>query len=64
MPHLCFGRRVAPKCHADTWVAPDANLIGKVVLEEGRKCLVWKYNSCRPRRNSRWALAAMCRKTA
>lgn len=24
-----------PQIHADTWVAPDANLIGKVVLEEG-----------------------------
>jgi len=24
---------VAPKLHADTWVAPDANLIGNVVLE-------------------------------
>jgi carbonic anhydrase/acetyltransferase-like protein (isoleucine patch superfamily) len=29
----------APQCHADTWVAPDANLIGKVVLEEGAS--VW-----------------------
>jgi hypothetical protein len=29
----------APECHADTWVAPDANLIGKVVLEEGAS--VW-----------------------
>ena len=25
----------APQLHDDTWVAPDANLIGKVVLEEG-----------------------------
>lgn len=25
----------SPKLHEDTWVAPDANLIGKVVLEEG-----------------------------
>ncbi|QCO54835.1 gamma carbonic anhydrase family protein [Pseudorhodobacter turbinis] len=25
----------APKIHADTWVAADANLIGKIVLEEG-----------------------------
>lgn len=25
----------APEIHADTWVAADANLIGKVVLEEG-----------------------------
>ena len=24
-----------PEIHPDTWVAPDANLIGKVVLEEG-----------------------------
>ena len=23
----------APQLHADTWVAPDANLIGKVVME-------------------------------
>lgn len=23
-----------PQLHPDTWVAPDANLIGKVVLEE------------------------------
>lgn len=29
----------APQIHADTWVAPDANLIGKVVLEEGSS--VW-----------------------
>ncbi|WP_170751194.1 gamma carbonic anhydrase family protein [Ruegeria lacuscaerulensis] len=29
----------APQLHQDTWVAPDANLIGKVVLEEGAS--VW-----------------------
>ena len=29
----------APHIHEDTWVAPDANLIGKVVLEEGSS--VW-----------------------
>ena len=29
----------APRLHPDTWVAPDANLIGKVVLEEGAS--VW-----------------------
>ncbi|MDQ2088609.1 gamma carbonic anhydrase family protein [Marimonas arenosa] len=29
----------APHCHADSWVAPDANLIGQVVLEEGAS--VW-----------------------
>ncbi|TNF64944.1 MAG: gamma carbonic anhydrase family protein [Rhodobacteraceae bacterium] len=29
----------APQINADTWVAPDANLIGKVVLEEGAS--VW-----------------------
>ncbi|MEP0154961.1 gamma carbonic anhydrase family protein [Pseudophaeobacter sp.] len=28
-----------PHLHADTWVAPDANLIGKVVLEAGAS--VW-----------------------
>ncbi|MFK7882430.1 gamma carbonic anhydrase family protein [Roseobacter sp.] len=28
-----------PQLHEDTWVAPDANLIGKVVLEEGAS--VW-----------------------
>jgi carbonic anhydrase/acetyltransferase-like protein (isoleucine patch superfamily) len=28
-----------PAAHQDTWVAPDANLIGKVVLEEGAS--VW-----------------------
>lgn len=28
-----------PQLHPDTWVAPDANLIGKVVLEEGAS--VW-----------------------
>ncbi len=28
-----------PQIHEDTWVAPDANLIGKVVLEEGAS--VW-----------------------
>ena len=30
---------IAPQLHADAWVAPDANLIGKVVLEEGAS--VW-----------------------
>ncbi|MDK3072637.1 gamma carbonic anhydrase family protein [Sedimentitalea sp. JM2-8] len=25
----------SPDLHPDTWIAPDANLIGKVVLEEG-----------------------------
>ncbi|WP_171129507.1 gamma carbonic anhydrase family protein [Ruegeria sp. HKCCA6707] len=29
----------APQIHDDTWVAPDANLIGKVVLEQGAS--VW-----------------------
>lgn len=29
----------APHIHEDTWVAPDANLVGKVVLEEGSS--VW-----------------------
>lgn len=29
----------APHMHADTWVAADANLIGKVVMEEGSS--VW-----------------------
>ena len=29
----------APQLHDDTWVAPDANLIGKVVMEEGSS--VW-----------------------
>ncbi len=29
----------APDMHPDTWVAPDANLIGKVVMEEGSS--VW-----------------------
>ncbi|QBF31884.1 gamma carbonic anhydrase family protein [Thalassococcus sp. S3] len=28
-----------PQLHADTWVAPDANLIGQVILEEGAS--VW-----------------------
>lgn len=28
-----------PERHADTWIAPDANVIGKVVLEEGAS--VW-----------------------
>jgi carbonic anhydrase/acetyltransferase-like protein (isoleucine patch superfamily) len=28
-----------PQIHADTWVAPDANLIGKVVMEE--RSSVW-----------------------
>lgn len=28
-----------PQIHADTWVAPDANVIGQVVLEEGAS--VW-----------------------
>ncbi|MEM7721586.1 MAG: gamma carbonic anhydrase family protein [Pseudomonadota bacterium] len=30
---------VAPQIHADTWVAPDANVIGRVVLEAGAS--VW-----------------------
>jgi carbonic anhydrase/acetyltransferase-like protein (isoleucine patch superfamily) len=30
---------IAPKIHADTWVAPDANVIGRVVLEAGAS--VW-----------------------
>jgi carbonic anhydrase/acetyltransferase-like protein (isoleucine patch superfamily) len=30
---------IAPQIDADTWVAPDANLIGKVVLEAGAS--VW-----------------------
>lgn len=29
----------APQIHEDTWVAPDANLIGKVVMESGSS--VW-----------------------
>jgi carbonic anhydrase/acetyltransferase-like protein (isoleucine patch superfamily) len=29
----------APHCHDDTWMAPDANLIGQVVLEQGAS--VW-----------------------
>ncbi|WP_137700480.1 gamma carbonic anhydrase family protein [Marimonas lutisalis] len=29
----------SPQCHEDSWVAPDANLIGQVVLEEGAS--VW-----------------------
>ncbi|MEP4194919.1 MAG: gamma carbonic anhydrase family protein [Aliishimia sp.] len=28
-----------PTCHVDSWVAPDANVIGNVVLEEGAS--VW-----------------------
>jgi carbonic anhydrase/acetyltransferase-like protein (isoleucine patch superfamily) len=28
-----------PRIHADTWIAPDANLIGKVVIEAGAS--VW-----------------------
>ena len=31
---------IAPDIAEDAWVAPDANLIGKVVLEAGRECLV------------------------
>lgn len=30
---------ITPQVHSDTWVAPDANLIGRVVLEEGAS--VW-----------------------
>ncbi len=30
---------ITPQLHPDTWVAPDANLIGKIVLEEGAS--VW-----------------------
>ncbi|MEY8837628.1 gamma carbonic anhydrase family protein, partial [Cribrihabitans sp. XS_ASV171] len=28
-----------PQIHEDTWVAPDANLVGKVVMEAGSS--VW-----------------------
>ena len=38
MPLYSLGRDT-PDIHPDTWVAPDANLIGKVVLEEGAS--VW-----------------------
>ena len=31
--------RHAPQIHPDTWIAPDANLIGQVVMEEGSS--VW-----------------------
>jgi carbonic anhydrase/acetyltransferase-like protein (isoleucine patch superfamily) len=30
---------ISPELHPDTWVAPDANLIGRIVLEEGAS--VW-----------------------
>jgi carbonic anhydrase/acetyltransferase-like protein (isoleucine patch superfamily) len=30
---------IRPRLHADTWVAPDANLIGRIVLESGAS--VW-----------------------
>lgn len=30
---------ITPQIHSDSWVAPDANLIGRVVLEEGAS--VW-----------------------
>ncbi|MFN5826301.1 MAG: gamma carbonic anhydrase family protein, partial [Rhodobacterales bacterium] len=30
---------IRPQLHPDTWVAPDANLIGRVVLEAGAS--VW-----------------------
>lgn len=38
MPIYALGDH-KPDLHADTWVAPDANLIGKVVLEAGAS--VW-----------------------
>ena len=38
MPIYALGKD-APEIHEDTWVAPDANLIGKVVLEQGAS--VW-----------------------
>ena len=30
---------IAPDCHAESWVAPDASVIGKIVLEE--EASVW-----------------------
>lgn len=36
---------ISPQIHPDTWVAPDANLIGRVVLEEGAS--VWFFATLR-----------------
>ncbi len=33
----------APQLHEDTWVAPDANLIGRVVLARGGVSVVWQH---------------------
>ena len=30
---------LAPRCHEDIWIAPDANVIGDVILEQGAS--VW-----------------------
>ena len=38
MPIYALGD-VSPEIHPDSWIAPDANLIGKVVIEQGAS--VW-----------------------
>lgn len=38
MPIYALGQ-FEPRIHEDSWIAPDANLIGKVVIEEGAS--VW-----------------------
>ncbi len=53
----------APQIHDDTWVAPDANLIGKVVMEAGSS--VWFGCTCAPTtRRSASAKARTCRRIA
>ena len=45
MTIYALGESHPANSHEDTWVAPDANLIGKVVLEEGCLGLVWLHHS-------------------
>ena len=45
MPIYALGAN-RPECHPNTWVAPNASLIGKVVLEE--KSSVWFHTNLGP----------------
>ena len=47
-----------PQIHEDCWVAPDANLIGKVVLEESSSCLLYTSPSPRDLSTSRMPSSA------
>ena len=34
---------ITPALAPDAWVAPDANVIGQIVLKGAQLCLVWFY---------------------